>query len=135
MSQSQSLPPKAILVGSGVHVASARVMLVEAGFTIAEELTHPSVVGVVLERLKTASSIDIPLLVFVLSETYRLEENRVIGELLDRKIVCVGSSNDWHRRDTLTQLGVSAYVQMTEAWPPRLYERLVELRKEIEATK
>lgn len=122
-----SFRPKALLVGSGPHLHSARVMLGEAGFSIAEEITHPSVAVAVLDKLKTGNNIDVALIVFLLSETYREDEDKVIRRLRSRPILCIGSADEEKR-----PLEVTDYMTMSEGWVASLYTHLVELRKRIE---
>lgn len=134
-----SLPPKVLLVGSGPHLSSARLMVGEAGLTIAEEITHPGVSVTVLDKLKTDDGVHVSLVALLLSDTHRDKEGRVITELRreypDCKILCVGPSDDNARRSVLLSQGVTAYVGFTDGWVSAFYDQLVELRKAIQASK
>lgn len=137
MSQCLSLPPMALLVGSGVHLSSARVMLAESGFSIAEEITHPAITVAVLDKLKTDMNIDVSIVVFVLSQAYRDSEEMSIRQLRveypDCMVLCVAPSEDLDRAARLEPI-VTRYIGMSEGWVASLYTQLVELRREIEAS-
>lgn len=137
MSQGPSFSLKALLVGSGPHLSSARVMIVEAGFVIAEEITHPGIAIVVLDKLKTDTNIDVSIVVFVLSDAYRDSEEISIRQLRveypDCTILCVAPIDDIDRAGRLTPI-VTRYIGMYEGWVASLYTQLVELRKEIETS-
>lgn len=118
---------QSLLVGGhAARTTSVRFRLKELGFTITEEISNPNIVLAVLEGMEPPPD----LIVFVLSDTNREKEDRVIPlvrtEYPDSKIVCIGSD----KNGRLGQ-GIDLYICADdEQWVTTFYEYLLDIRKE-----